>query len=84
MTKKQAKLIDQVRQAATEYGGSQNALAEAIGLDPAALSRFVTGKAGLSMESLDALGKVLELRIAPTGKKLNIPQRPTGRPKKTT
>ena len=63
MSKKRRKLIDQVRQAASECGLSQNALARAAGLDKAALSRFIVGERGLSMESLDALADVLKLRI---------------------
>lgn len=63
MSKKQRKLIDQVRQAARDCGMSQNALAREAGMDPGAVNRFISGERGLSMECLDALAGVLNLRI---------------------
>ena len=56
-------LIDGVRRAVRESGMSQNAVARATGMDKAAVSRFVNSKRGLSMDSLNALGTVLKLRI---------------------
>ena len=56
-------IIDQLRQAARDSSMSQNDLAHATGLDKGAVSRFVSGKRGLSMESLDAIADVLKLRI---------------------
>jgi transcriptional regulator with XRE-family HTH domain len=63
MTKKQVKLIDQIRRAASECGMGQNALARAAGIDKGRMSRFISGERGLSMEALDALADVLNLRI---------------------
>lgn len=63
MTKRQAKLIDQVRQAASKCAMSQNALARAAGIDKGALSRFITGERGLSMEGLNSLGEALNLQV---------------------
>ena len=63
MTKSGQTFIDQVRRAARDSGMSRSALAEASGVDLAAVSRFVSGKRGLSVESLNALAKVLELRV---------------------
>lgn len=72
MGKKQVTLIGQVRQAASKSGISQNALARAAGMDPTALSRFVSGKRGLAMETLDALAAVLRLSIV-AGKPIKPP-----------
>ena len=63
MSKKQVSLIDQIRQAASHCGMSQNALSYAAGLDSSAVNRFITGKRGLSMESLNALAEALHLRV---------------------
>jgi plasmid maintenance system antidote protein VapI len=49
MTTKQCKLIDQIRQAATKCGTSQNTLAIAAGMHRVTLNRFISGKRGLSM-----------------------------------
>ena len=63
MSKKQVKLTDQVRQAASKCGMGQNALARAAGIHKAAMSRFISGERGLSMEALDALADVLRLDV---------------------
>jgi transcriptional regulator with XRE-family HTH domain len=83
MTKKQDSLTDQVRQAANKCGRSQHALARATGIDNTALSRFISGKRGLSMEALDALADVLRLRIVADGPiKLPPPLKPGPKPKR--
>ena len=64
MTKKQRKtLSEQIRQAAITSGTSQSRLAIALGMSRATMSRFISGKRGLSMENLDALADVLDLHI---------------------
>lgn len=63
MGRKRVKLIDQIRRAASECDMSHYGLAKAAGMDVAAVSRFISGTRGLSMESIDALAAVLKLRI---------------------
>ena len=82
MDKRQVKLIDQIRQAAGNCGASQNALARAAGMDKGALSRFVSGERGLSMEALDALAGVLKIRIVVDGPADVLPAGRPGRPPK--
>ena len=63
MRKKQASLIDQIRQAVEQSGMSRYAISKATGIDQAALSRFVYGERGLTAENLDKLGECLNLKI---------------------
>jgi transcriptional regulator with XRE-family HTH domain len=72
MRKRTLKLIDQIRQAAKASGLRQNALAQAAGIDKAALCRFLSGERGLLADSLNALGDVLNLRIV-AGKPMKLP-----------
>ncbi len=57
------KLTDQLRAAVAGCGMSLGDLARATGVDKSALSRFVNGERGLSMEGIDAIGQCLGLRI---------------------
>ncbi|MBN1588363.1 MAG: helix-turn-helix transcriptional regulator [Pirellulales bacterium] len=59
----QQTLTNQLRQAVVDSGETLGHLARETGIDKSALSRFVNGHRGLSMEALDALGKHLKLRI---------------------
>lgn len=63
MVKTPLNIIDQIRQAARDSGISQNGLARATGMNPAAVNRFINGERGLSMEGLAALASVLRLRV---------------------
>ncbi len=64
MTKKQPnKLSDQLRRAIETSNIGQNELARRIGLDKSVLSRFLHGKSGLSIQTIDAIGEALGLRI---------------------
>jgi len=81
MVEKRDSLIGQIRRAARECGLPQNALARAAGIDKAALSRFVHGERGLTMENLNALADVLNLRIV-AGRPKAIPLGRPGRPRK--
>jgi transcriptional regulator with XRE-family HTH domain len=63
MAKKRVKLSDQVRRAVDESGLSRYAICKSLGLAQATLSRFMSGKGGLSMDSLDALAGLLDLNI---------------------
>jgi len=63
MGAKRAKLSDQVRRAVNQSGMSRYAICKAIGMDQSIMSRFMTGKGGLQMDSLDALADVLGLAV---------------------
>ena len=62
------RLTDQLRSAIDGSGMSRYAVAKAIGLDQSTLSRFMSGKAGLSIETIDKLGEFLGLQLV-TAKK---------------
>ena len=74
MSKQRSLLTGQVRRAIADSGLSRYAISKASGVDQAALSRFMAGKVGLTLTSLDALADVLNLRIV-VGK----PKRQKGR-----
>jgi transcriptional regulator with XRE-family HTH domain len=57
------KLTDQLRRAVADSGKTLGEFARDTGIDKSALSRFVNGERGLSMEALDAVGEYLGLRI---------------------
>jgi transcriptional regulator with XRE-family HTH domain len=57
------KLSEQVRQAILKAGVSRYRIAKETGVDQPALSRFVHGERGLSIEALDAIGLYLGLSI---------------------
>jgi transcriptional regulator with XRE-family HTH domain len=94
MSKRHATLGDQIRQAVKAAPMSRNALCAAAGIDKGSFSRFMAGKVGLSLPSLDALSRVLDLRIVAGGqetlataatagkKRARMPQerRSTGKP----
>ncbi len=57
------KLTDQLRQAVADSGRTLGEFSRGTGIDKTALSRFVNGERGVSMESLDAIGDYLDLRL---------------------
>jgi plasmid maintenance system antidote protein VapI len=57
-------LTDQLRAAIDGSGMSRYAVAMAVDLDQATLSRFMSRKGGLSVETIDRLGELLGLRLA--------------------
>ncbi len=67
-TKHREPLTTQLRRLVAEAGESLSELSRATGLHKAALSRFLNGHRGVSMEGLDALGRHLDLRLV-TGKR---------------
>jgi DNA transposition AAA+ family ATPase len=56
-------LSDQLRWAIERSGVTRYQLWRQTGVDQAALSRFMAGKGGLSMESIDLLALALRLRL---------------------
>lgn len=83
MGKKRISLGDQIRQAVKDAPTSRNAICRAAGIDPAALSRFVSGKLGLMLPALNALSAVLGLRIV-VDPSVAVPSAgKAGRPRKT-
>ena len=83
MTAKQMKLGEQIRRAARASGLGNNAIARIIGIDKAAVSRFLTGRAGLSLAVLEVLADMLGLDVvARRPVKVAPPERPGRKPKK--
>jgi transcriptional regulator with XRE-family HTH domain len=63
MARKQRPLTDQLRRAIDASGVSRYRLCKQVGMSEATMSRFMSGKGGLSMDMLDKLGAVLDLRL---------------------
>jgi transcriptional regulator with XRE-family HTH domain len=55
---------DQIRRVVDASGRSRYAICKAIGLPQSAMSRFMTGKGGLSMDTLDKLAELLGFSVA--------------------
>ena len=56
-------LTDQLRQAIDDSGLTRYRIAKEAGISESALAQFYNGHRGLSMESMNALGEFLQLRI---------------------
>jgi transcriptional regulator with XRE-family HTH domain len=56
-------LVEQLRDAIQQSGRSLNQLAQLTGVDSGRLSRFMTGKRGLSQGALDRIFRALQLRV---------------------
>jgi transcriptional regulator with XRE-family HTH domain len=54
---------DQIRRAVDASGLSRYRIAKEIDVSQATMSRFMSGKSGLSMEVLDRLGELLGLKL---------------------
>ena len=68
MRKKRTKLSEQIRAAVVASGLRRSAICKSLGIDKGLMSRFMTGKGGLAMANLDALGDMLKLELKPTRK----------------
>jgi hypothetical protein len=55
---------DQIRDAINGSKRSRYRICADIGLSQAAMSRFMNGKGGLSLETIDRLAELLNLRVA--------------------
>jgi predicted XRE-type DNA-binding protein len=60
---KREKLSDQIRRAIDASRVSRYRICALIGLDKSVMSRFMAGKCGLAVETIDKLGELLGLRI---------------------
>lgn len=65
MEKRRTKLTDQIRQAIDASEFSRYRICKELGLAESTMSRFMTGKGGLSMDFLDALSDLLDLNLQP-------------------
>jgi transcriptional regulator with XRE-family HTH domain len=54
---------DQIRQAIDASGMSRYAICKAVGMTQGAMSRFMNGKGGLSVETIDKLAALLGLTV---------------------
>jgi transcriptional regulator with XRE-family HTH domain len=64
MDKKRTRLLtDQLRQAIDDSGLTRYQIAKETGIDESALAKFYNGHRGLSMDALNALGELLQLKI---------------------
>ncbi|MGD0461920.1 MAG: helix-turn-helix transcriptional regulator [Tepidisphaeraceae bacterium] len=63
MPQKPLPMSDQIRRAIDASGMSRYRICKEIGIPQSTMSRFMSGKLGLSMEVLDRLGALLGLEI---------------------
>ena len=66
MGKKRIRFSDQIRQAVDSSGLSRYRICKEAGIDQATFSRFMSGKVGMALPTLDALADVLGLDIIMT------------------
>jgi transcriptional regulator with XRE-family HTH domain len=59
-------LTDEIRGAVDACGRSRYRLCQELGIAQSTLSRFMSGKAGLSLDTLDRLARLLDLHLAAT------------------
>jgi transcriptional regulator with XRE-family HTH domain len=64
MAKKQLTLTDEIRQAVDASGMSRYRICKLLRIAESTMSRFMAGKAGLSLNVLDRLAKLLDLHVA--------------------
>jgi transcriptional regulator with XRE-family HTH domain len=57
------KLSDQLRAAVDASGMSRYRICKTLDISQASMSRFMSGKSGLSLEAIDALAELLEITI---------------------
>jgi plasmid maintenance system antidote protein VapI len=69
MSDRPADMIEQLKEAIAECGISRYGLSQASGVEQSALSRFMSGERGLSLESAARLASVLNLELRPKSHK---------------
>ena len=60
---RKATLSDQIRAAVDDSGMSRYRICLETGIDQASMSRFMAGKAGLTLDRIDRLAALLDLRV---------------------
>jgi plasmid maintenance system antidote protein VapI len=68
MAKEPSRLSDQLREAIDASGMSRYSICKTLDVDQGLMSRFMAGKAGLSVETIDKLGDLLGLQLVTTKK----------------
>jgi transcriptional regulator with XRE-family HTH domain len=63
MGRQRIKLSEQIRHAVAASGLSRYRIANELGIAESTMSRFMSGRGGLSMKYLDALADLLDLDI---------------------
>ena len=66
--KKYIEFSDQIRKAVDDSGLSRYAICKRLGIDQSPFSRFMRGKAGLKLSTLDRLAKEIGFEIKITRK----------------
>jgi DNA transposition AAA+ family ATPase len=61
------KVSDQIRRAIKDCGLTRYRIYKETGIDQASLSKFLSGERGLSLEALDKLGELLNLKVVMHG-----------------
>jgi len=85
MSKQRQRVTDAVRRAIRTAGVSRHRICREAGIDKASISRFMAGKTGLTLASLDRLADVLGLDVVARGPVRVSPPAKRGRkPKKGT
>jgi DNA transposition AAA+ family ATPase len=67
--KRPQKLSDQIRQAIETCGKTRYQIAKDTGVDAATLCRFVQGKHGLLLDSIDSIAECIGMRVVLEGKR---------------
>ena len=67
MANKYVRFSEQVRRAIDGCGSTRYRISKQTGIDQAVLCRFMSGKQGLDMKTLDVLAEFLGLRIVMDG-----------------
>jgi plasmid maintenance system antidote protein VapI len=71
VAKESRKLSDQLRQAIDASGMSRYEVCKALKVDQGLMSRFMAGKSGLSIETIDKLGALFDLQLITSKKPAN-------------
>ncbi len=69
MANRRVRLSEQIRRAVATSGLSQYRISKELGVAESTISRFMSGKGGLSMEFLDVLADLLDLNITAARKR---------------
>ena len=85
MSKQRQRMTDAVRRAIRTAGVSRHRICREAGIDKASISRFMAGKTGLTLASLDRLADVLGLDVVARGPvRVSPPAKRGPKPKKGT